>query len=210
MSKKRKKSQDNLLRLSHETEDFSTALKEWFFTGDIVDHQHPIAECELCEQTGLRYHFRISNNISDLLVGSDCIQDFDIFIKGDDGQAIATHQKSNYLKNKAKEKHVTDALTALLKTIPHGDILGFKRVYLDQRAQEMYMSNKAFGKTLNYLFIRFEEENIPIDKSSFKINIQSDLSKRKLICLDKIRFERILPALTKAQKLYYEQNSPYQ
>ena len=72
-----KKSEQNLIPLSI-SNDFSGALKEWFFTGDVEDHLGELVECEMCEHPELRYHFEIKNRLKEnvLWVGSSCIERF--------------------------------------------------------------------------------------------------------------------------------------
>jgi hypothetical protein len=74
------KIQQHILRRSQEDQQVDRAIREWRFTGSFKDHQAPNALCELCGNTGLRYHFQIVNQITGeaLWVGSQCILNFDL------------------------------------------------------------------------------------------------------------------------------------
>ena len=50
------KSKENLVPMSLASE-FKKALTEWFFTGDVIDHNEANETCELCEHEDLRYHY---------------------------------------------------------------------------------------------------------------------------------------------------------
>src|SRR5262245_43503013 len=58
------------------------ARGEWYFTGNVVDHEEACATCELCGQEGLRYHFEICNDCTweVLQVGSQCILQFNVAV----------------------------------------------------------------------------------------------------------------------------------
>src|SRR5258708_16876087 len=54
---------DNILPLSVGS-TLPEAFEEWLFTDEVIDHDHKDEICELCEQDGLRYHFRIKNQLT--------------------------------------------------------------------------------------------------------------------------------------------------
>ena len=94
----------NLLPLSENKKDFNVALKEWFFTGEIIDHEDAIEVCQLCEKDELRYHFEIENGLRNKLwVGSKCIEKFDISVFDEEGIEVIEH-KEQYLLKQARKK----------------------------------------------------------------------------------------------------------
>ena len=58
--------------LSVEQHDIVAALREWYWTGDVTDHQQPDEQCEMCLQDHLRWHFTVENRFtqSRLEIGS--------------------------------------------------------------------------------------------------------------------------------------------
>lgn len=74
------KFEQTILEISQESQQIDLAIKEWRFSGAFQDHGAPTARCELCGNTGLRYHFRVFNQKTGeaLWVGSQCILNFDI------------------------------------------------------------------------------------------------------------------------------------
>lgn len=54
---------DNILPLSIGS-TLPEAFEEWSFTEMTVDHEQPTANCELCNQEELRYHFEIKNALT--------------------------------------------------------------------------------------------------------------------------------------------------
>src|SRR5262249_358345 len=73
--------QENILPFSV-ADTLPKAFKEWYVTGETIDHVNPVETCQLCEREALRYHFQIQNQDTEhtLWVGSKCILQFDIAI----------------------------------------------------------------------------------------------------------------------------------
>lgn len=202
-----KKSTKNLLRLSEEKEDFNLALKEWTYTGNLIDHEAPTEQCELCEHDELRYHFEIKNALENVLwVGSKCIDKFDIAVFDRDGKEITT-SKERYLIKLAQKKHQKTAIEKLTKTKPIGKMGEYSKLELDEFCNSEYLINeRPNARILNYLFIRFEQEGIFYEKRLFSIKIRSEYDKEKLLSLKQEQFERIKPALKSTQVKYYIEN----
>ena len=200
-----KNSLKNLLPLSEEKEDFKVALKEWFFTGEIVDHETPIEVCELCEKDELRYHFEIKNNLANSLwVGSKCIEKFDITIYDESGNEV-TENKDLYLQKQARKKHIKTVFENLEKTNGKGKTNGRCNKELDIYCIDRYnLEGKLDPKMLNYLFKRLDEEEIFYDKRFFVISLKSDENKIKLLELNNEQFQRIKKALSLSQRKFYE------
>jgi len=202
-----KNSIKNLLELSEEKENFTKATKEWFYTGEIFDYHIPTEMCELCEKEELRYHFEIRNRLDNfLLVGSKCIEKFDITVSDNEGNEIREN-KNIYLQKQARIRHVEQALNFLNKSNPIGIIKGISKRELDHYCVSTFSwDEKLDPKMLNYMFLRFDEEDIRYDKRFFAISIRSNESKIKLLKLERVQYARIKGALSTAQRNYYEEN----
>jgi hypothetical protein len=200
-------SKKNLLALSEEKQNFIKAIQEWFFTGEIIDYHLANEMCELCEKDELRYHFEIRNKIDNyLLVGSKCIEKFDITVIDNEGNEIKEN-KNLYLQKQARIRHVDQVLNMLSKSNSTETIQGISKKKLDEYCISTFeWDEKLDPKMLNYMFLRFDEEKIQYDKRFFAISIRSNDNKAKLLKLDKIQFDRIKGALSISQRNFYEQN----
>jgi hypothetical protein len=197
----------NLLLLSENKISFQEAIKEWFYTGEIFDNHLANQICELCEKDKLRYHFEIRNQRDNyLLVGSNCIEKFDIVIYDKGGKEIKT-DKDKYLKSQVKIRHVERTLSNLHSCNPLGQIKGFTKKELDDYCLMIFeRNNKFYPKMLNYVFLRFNEENIIFDESMFKISMRTKEYRKEFLSLSEVQFERIKGALTINQREYYINN----
>jgi len=202
-------SKKNLLPLSKEKENFQEAVKEWFYTDELMEYEDPVEICELCEKDGLRYHFQIKNELGNILwVGTKCIEKFGITIYDEKGNEI-TENKEAYLINQAKKKHVKEILLKLNNANPAGEMKGHHLKELDNYCIEGYsIEGKFDAKMINYLFMRLGAERIRFRANCFKINLRSDESKRKLLSLKMVQYERIQGALSTSHRKYYKENSP--
>ena len=61
-------------------EDEQAFFRQWTHTGQFKDHGKPTAVCDLCGNTGLRYHFLVANRQTGeaIWVGSECVLNFDL------------------------------------------------------------------------------------------------------------------------------------
>lgn len=116
----------------------------------------------------MRYHFEIRNKLDKyLLVGSKCIEKFDITVTDNEGNEIKEN-KNLYLQKQARIRHIEQALTILSQSNPLDRIKELSKKNLDQYCISTFNSNEKFvPKILNYLFLRFEEESIKYDKRFF-------------------------------------------
>lgn len=206
-----KNSMRNIFLLSEEKKDFKAAIKEWAFTGEIVDHEAPIETCKLCEHEAVRYHYEIENKLQNSLwVGSSCIEKFDITIYDSDGNEV-TKNKEAYLIEQAKKKHVNGVFDKLIHTKPIGKIsrngVEFRKIELDEGCKNDFVKDgKVNARILNYLFMRCDEENIFYEKRFFSLSLHSQENKDKLISLNLVQFERIKAALSTSQMKFYYKN----
>ncbi|SFN51774.1 hypothetical protein SAMN05421738_1144 [Algoriella xinjiangensis] len=117
----------NILTLSKNKNNFNLALKEWTFSGNIYDHKVAEEICELCENENLRYHFEIYNGLGNrLLVGSSCINRFDITVFDKEGIEV-TENKESYLKKALNEKLIEDIFFQLKSSNKTGKLKRLKK-----------------------------------------------------------------------------------
>lgn len=200
----------NLLPLSRNQTDFKTALTEWEWTGDCEDYEQCIEQCQLCEQDDLRYHYTIENRHTkqQLLIGSSCIEKFDITVRDANGNEI-TENKAAYLDKFMKQQRREKSMASLANA-PANKMKEFqkgkRRYELDNYCAKRVANGMMDARMLNYLFIRFEEESIAFDARSFSIDIRSGEGKNKLLRLDKDQYERVKKALSVSQRTFYMNN----
>lgn len=202
-----KNSCKNLLPLSEDKEDFKEAVKEWFFTGAIVDYEAPTETCELCEKDEVRYQYEIKNGLNNTLwVGSKCIDKFDITVFDENGNEV-TEKKEYYLQKQARKQHIINVFKKLDETKPKDKLQDWNKRELDVWCINQYNEKgKLNPKIINYLFLRLDEEGIFYDKRFFAVNLNSHENKRLLANLETHQFERIKKALSPSQQKYYKDN----
>jgi len=109
---------ENILPLSVAS-TLPEAFKEWSFFDETHDHEEPIETCGLCNQEGLRYHFRIKNALTQkqLWVGSHCILRFElsVFEGGIVLSAAGAKQKLEKLAEKMRLDFCLKSLALLAK-----------------------------------------------------------------------------------------------
>src|SRR5512138_891238 len=117
-----KRAAENLLPLSEEKRDLATAFKEWaYHQGDATDLGSDRADCELCDHPDIRYQFGIVNllNGNSLLVGSECIQKFNIDVLDQEGRplpaAAARKQLSSDRRKVIADRALQSVITSLLR-----------------------------------------------------------------------------------------------
>lgn len=197
----------NILSLSKNKNNYILALKEWTFSGNIHDHKIAKETCELCKQENLRYHFEIYNELGNkLLVGSSCIDKFDITVFNKEGIEITKNKKS-YLTKALNEKQINDIFYLLEASKTTEKLWDIPKKNLDKYCIDYFNKNKTFNaKIINYLFLRFEEEKIQFNPKLFKINIRSFDNLEIFLKLNTTRFERIKNCLEKNQIEIYLNN----
>jgi len=196
----------NLFPLSQEQHDLSTALKEWFFTGNHVDHGDGAYEtCEMCDKIPLRYHFQIqnSNNQFRLWVGSECIKRFGVDAIDDDGQRIsgaAAKAKVDKVRSKmiddARKGRVLEAIHAVIDVEDRDYILSIL-----QRCLADHEAGKALSpKLMSTLGWRLRALKIPHNPRDFRVGLRRDKHKNDLMKLDDFKARGLIPYLSKTQR----------
>lgn len=186
---------ENILPLSL-ADNLPEAFKEWSFTERIFDHETPEADCELCNQEELRYHFEIKNDFTGkrLWVGSSCILKFGLSVY-DDGELLSD--------KKAKQK--LDALTRKMQLdscIKSLEILAQKENnQILWNALEYYKKEKKLTpKYAAVVFWRMQENKVDYQASFFKIALRRDKHKYDLKQLKTYQVHSFWKALTPHQR----------
>jgi len=127
----------------------------------MFDLENPIESCELCKHPNIRYQFNIrnQNNGNELLVGSECINKFNIRATDNDGTVLNLEMSRNkvnrdrrYLVDEARKKRMITSLIELSKEDHEFNIESFI-TYLQDR--EAFTPNQ-----LSTIFWRFDTHNI--------------------------------------------------
>jgi hypothetical protein len=199
----------SLLPLSEEKSDFKRAMKEWYYSGHPIDLDEPSADCELCGHRGIRYQFPIINryNDSQLQIGSECINKFDIRAQDAAGRELSEEETSqlvtrgrNWLIQDAKFKRVINTLVELSTkdTEFHGMILSF----IDQ-----YRERGAFSpKQLSTSIWRLKKQGIAYHPSDFKMSMKKPKEKNDFFNLEIYQIESMQNCLTSSQKKAWVKN----
>ena len=203
------RSAKNLLPLSKEKQDFQKALKEWVYTGDMYDLEAPSEDCELCEHPDIRYQFKIINqlNANELLVGSECINKFEISATDERGRILSTEESKRkvqrdrqYLITEANKKTVINELVALSTKEQDFDINSFIS-YVQDRGS--FTPNQ-----LSFLFWRLDAQAIEYSPSDFKLTIRKNREKDQLLEMADWKVKKLWKAMSTSQRQWYE-NSRY-
>lgn len=178
------------------------AFKEWYFTENLVDHIVAKADCKLCDQEKLRYHFEIENRNTRkrLWVGSSCIVKFQVKVFDDAGMVLdkkGAEKKLNKLQNKMRYEACINALNKLAQAEPNEILSNALNYYLKNR----YLTPKfAF-----VVFWRLQVNNIDHSPSFFKVTLNRSKYKEDLKEMDTSKVHRFWKALSSGQKKIAEQ-----
>lgn len=199
------RSSENLLPRSQEKEDFQKALKEWVYTGDMYDLGTPTEDCELCEHPNIRYQFKIINQLTtnELLVGSECINKFEIAAIDQRGRILSTEESKKkverdrqYLVTEAKKKKVINVLVSLSAKEQGFDINSFIS-YVQDRGS--FTPNQ-----LSFLLWRLEAQAIEYSPSDFKLTIRRNREKDQLLEMEDWKVQKLWKAMSTSQRQWYE------
>ncbi len=196
------KSKQNLIPLSISNE-FSEALKEWSFTGDVEDHGDLSVDCEMCEHPELRYHFEIKNKLKSniLWVGSSCIERFEeIELFDEDGNRLVTEEsRRKELKRHLKKKLediMLEPIRELWKVYPR-DSKPRKNI---QRAVHNYKMQSGFSpQEILLIFSGLDRNDISYEAKRYKVSLRSDCNKYFIKTLIKEDIIKLLPCFSKEQ-----------
>lgn len=105
-------SKRNIFSRSHNTNDFTAACLEWKVTDCVIDNYEglnidedpPEVSCDLCEHEQIRWQFEIinENNNNTMMVGSSCIERFNIrYIKN--GRLLSSEERKSTLARQIQD-----------------------------------------------------------------------------------------------------------
>lgn len=195
------RSADNILPVSREQQNLSLALKEWVYTGEMYDLKAPNEDCQLCDHSNIRYQFNIRNthNHNELLVGSECINKFEIKAVDESGvllDVIESRRKVNrdkrQLVSEASKKRLINALVELLKKDEEFEIENFID-YVQERG--------AFTPLqLSTLVWRLNEKRIRHNPADFTLIMRRNREKDQLRAMPEWKIRKIWDYLSIPQK----------
>ena len=186
---------ENILPLSL-ANNLPEAFGEWFFTERIHDHETPDADCELCNQEELRYHFQIKNEYTEkeLWVGSSCILKFGLSVF-DEGKLLDKKNTKKKLAALTKKMQLESCIKAL-ETLADKEGGGILQGALDYYKREKRLTPKqAF-----VVFWRMQERGIDHCPSFFKIALRRDQHKYDLQKMSTYKVHKFWKALTPSQR----------
>lgn len=190
----------SLLAASQEDRDTSQALREWKFTGSLTDHGKPIAQCGLCGNSGLRYHFLIANQLTGeaLWVGSQCILHFDL-----SASQIGIKPSALINKIKKEQKNQIDAARFTKLLIPVQQLY-FQVGKSDQRkihwAVGKFQRRGGFSpKDLAWLFQAMMLIGIDFNAKDYPLTLKAKQDRQELSQLTLTARAMIKPCLEKSK-----------
>lgn len=194
-------SKKNLLPLS-KAADFTDALREWFFTGNVSDYEVEEADihCELCEHSDLAHHFHIRNTLTghSLLVGSSCILKFqEIEVRDKHGRVIADPELRKAALDEALRSKIIETSLQPLRALWR--VSRNRRNLMEFFAREIKRNEGLSPKQLSDLLKTLERHQIPYAAKLYKISLRTNDAKSTVTSMSARDFERIAPALSKLQ-----------
>jgi hypothetical protein len=192
-------SRRNLLPLSQAT-SFTEALREWLFTGLVLDYDGEDIECELCEHPDLAHHFEIRNtkNASRLLVGSSCILKFsEINIRDSFGREITDPEERKVYLEDALQKKLTEIMLEPLRELWLKD--KELRKEIEPKAKQLKMGAGISPQELLFLFLRMDAYQIPYTAARYKVSLRSYQEQGELSLMSRPHLGKLKPALSAAQ-----------
>ena len=173
------------------------AFGEWRWTGEAIDHEQCVAECELCGKEDLRYHFFIENVVTHrtMSVGSKCILKFGIAVHDARGRVLERGAAKRKLDEKLAEVRKLACLAALqrLAQTEEHEILSSALAYWRRHG---YLSPKqAF-----IVYWRLHANGIEYNPSFFKIGLRRKKHQADLHAMPTSRVHYIWPGLSPSQR----------
>lgn len=186
---------DNILPLSVGA-TLPEAFEEWSFTERTVDHEEPVANCELCNQEELRYHFEIKNALTHrcLWVGSQCILKFNLSVF-ERGQRLSPAEAKKKLDRLTKQMQLDSCVNALQRLVASEEspILANALAY--------FRTNKNLSPKYGFVVLwKLRQHRIEHHPSFFNINLKRDKYKADLRQMELSRVHVLWPALTTSQR----------
>lgn len=200
-----KRAAENILPVS-ESDDFTVALTEWFYSGQMNDLEADRSSCGLCEHPDIRYEFEIVNrsNGNALLVGSECITKFEIPAVDEQGRmlhGVAAKRKvaadRRDLVRRAAHKSVITALLQLAQK--DGDFQPMIEKFI-----QYYNENVAFTPNqLATVMWRMRKLGIAHNKRHFRMKMRRGREQEQLRGMEEWKVKTIWPCMTETQRKWY-------
>ncbi|QUG93103.1 hypothetical protein GR140_30520 (plasmid) [Pseudomonas putida] len=186
---------DNIVPLSI-AEKLPEAFAEWSFTDQVRDHEAPTADCQLCDQEHVRYHYQIRNGFTGntLWVGSQCILRFNLSVF-ESGRRLSPDQARKKLNNLEQVMRFEACIRALerLAEAEDNDILA--------KALAYYRKNQYLTPKFAFVVLwRLDRHQIDHSPSFFKINLKLARNQDALRAMPLTHVHMIWPALSSAQR----------
>jgi hypothetical protein len=187
---------DNILPLSV-AKTLLEALKEWAVNNILIDHGEADEQCQMCEQENLRYHFGITNTLTQnqLLIGSKCILKFGIAMHDENGRTLSpadTEKRLNALMRQMRYESCVKALRTVAQAESNAILTGA----LDYLAEHGNLSPKLAFVVL----WRLKKHRIDHSPEFFKVALRRDKHKADIRAMQLDRVHLIWPALTTSQR----------
>lgn len=182
----------------------SPALDEWRYRGEYKDYLVPSQSCELCHEDGLRYHFRIINqlNRNRMWLGSECITHFGILAVDESGTLLGAEESAKMvqrdrrrMENEARMAHVLQSLDRLVAVDPR-----FSRADSLELKGSIGERGGLSPKQALDLMVRFRQHAVDVAPSAFKVSIRRDLDRAELVSMPEREIKQIWPCLSWSQR----------
>lgn len=190
-------------------DEFYAALKEWSFTGEVVDYDNDDEEiyCELCRHSDLKQHFRIKNKNTDrnLLVGSSCILRFDdIEILNELNVAITNKAERKSQLEKSLRGRLLDSMLEPVRQL--WKVESENQYLIENSGKALKRGEGLSPIEMVFLFERLEAKEISYNPKRYKLSLryleeQKQLARLKPEQLLKIKPTFSLQQLKKHSKL---------
>jgi hypothetical protein len=200
----------NLLSNSKEKIDYIKAIKEWSFTGEVIDNNEFIKideerpSCELCKHEDLRWQFTINNQLNNKLkVGSTCIKQFDIVLINEYGNRVYGKERDRNVEKAITKKRDESEFNNVLETLRNLWRKDKETKYAKNIAKygNCWKENKALKPLmLAFIIYRLNENKMEYKKLKIKMDIKKFESKRQLKTMEQWKYELIKPYLSIKKK----------
>ncbi len=182
-------------------EDEPAFFSQWTHTGQFRDHGKQAAVCELCGNTGLRYHFLVANRRTGeaIWVGSQCVLNFDL-----SERAVLSRQRQARLETEeaANLEATREQLTAMLAQL--------QGIYQMASPSEQRHIRWMVGKfqrrggfspaDLGWLFSAMLASGIRIDANLFPLILRTKKDQGEIRGLSASALAWLAPALDEKQR----------
>lgn len=194
MSNYMRRIEARLASLSQASE-LTMATKEWEFCGHVRDLGGADGNCELCEKSGVRYHFKISNAQTQhsLQVGSKCIERFELRVIDRNGKEVPASKKTSHLEGQKRGARVERILLILAE-------LGMKVQSLKNLAQH-YRKHSGFSPNQMVLAEwQLTKLDVSYALKDFTILLKRKDYQKQLKNMELWKLRKIWPALSGPQE----------